>query len=148
MLNKVILIGRLGSDPETQNYGGDKVKATFSVATNESYKDKNGEWQDSTTWHNCVAWGPAAERVEKALVKGDLVYIEGSIDVQKYTPQGGGEQKTYTSIKVRIFKRLNKREATGSSEAMPEAYDEPRSNLTPPDPAPSQSQEPDDDLPF
>ena len=77
-LNKVILIGNLGRDPERQE-AGNSYYAKFSVATNENYKDKNGEWQKSTQWHNIKAWGPIADRCLQQLRKGSNVYVEGSL---------------------------------------------------------------------
>ncbi len=78
-VNKVILVGRLGRDPETRYTGGGQAVANFSVATDESYKDKNGERQKRTEWHRITAWGKLAEICQQYLKKGTMVYIEGRI---------------------------------------------------------------------
>ena len=78
-VNKVIIIGNLGRDPEIKYTQSNVPVANFSVATSESWKDKNtGEWQEKTEWHRIVAWRHLAERAEKYLSKGKQVYIEGS----------------------------------------------------------------------
>lgn len=74
-MNKVILVGRLGKDPEVKYTGGGKAVANFSVATDESWKDKNGERQKKTTWHKIVVWGKQAEIAQQYLKKGSLVFI-------------------------------------------------------------------------
>jgi len=85
MINKVTLIGNLGADPEVRRLEGGVAVARFSLATNESYKDKDGNFQTNTEWHNVVVWREAAERAEKMLRKGMLVYVEGKITYRKYT---------------------------------------------------------------
>jgi len=74
MVNKVLLIGNLGRDPEIRRLESGAAVAKFSVATNENYRDKNGEWQTITEWHNVVAWRGLAERAERDLKKGSMVY--------------------------------------------------------------------------
>ena len=93
MFNKVMLIGRLGKDVELRNtQGGEKV-ANFSVATTESWKDRNsGERKEKTEWHNVVVWGPAAEVADKYLAKGDRVGIEGKIQTRKWTDKSGNDR--------------------------------------------------------
>ena len=76
MVNKVILIGNLGRDPEVRYLEGNVAVARFSVATNENYKDKKGEWQTATEWHDVVVWRALAERAEKQLKKGSQVFVE------------------------------------------------------------------------
>lgn len=85
MINKVTLVGNTGKDPEVRRLDNGVVVAKFSVATNESYKDKSGEWQTQTEWHDVVVWRQLAERIEKDLKKGMLVYIEGKLTHRKYT---------------------------------------------------------------
>lgn len=94
-VNKVILVGHLGRDPEIQSYDGAK-KASFSLATTEKYKDKNGQPVSQTEWHNIVMWRGLAEVVEKYLHKGDLVYIEGKIRTRTY--EENGNKKYFTEI--------------------------------------------------
>src|SRR6201981_1681182 len=90
-VNKVILVGRLGRDPETRFTSGGQAVANFSVATDESYKDRNGERQKRTEWHKIVVWGKQAEIAQQYLKKGSLVFIEGRIQSREW--QGKGRQK-------------------------------------------------------
>jgi single-strand DNA-binding protein len=76
-VNKVILVGRLGRDPETRFTGGGQAVANFSLATDETYKDKNGERQKRTEWHKITVWGKQAEIAQQYLKKGSLLYVEG-----------------------------------------------------------------------
>jgi len=94
-VNKVILVGRLGRDPETRYTGGGQAVANFSVATDYSYKDKNGERQKRTEWHKIVAWRQLAEICQKYLKKGSLVYIEGRIETREWQDKEG--QKRYST---------------------------------------------------
>lgn len=88
-LNKVILIGRVGKDPDTFQFDDGTKKMSFSLATTESYRDKSGEWKDSTEWHNVVGYRYLAE---KNIAKGDLLYIEGKIKSRKYNDKDGNER--------------------------------------------------------
>ena len=94
-VNKAILVGRLGRDPETRFTGGGQAVANFSVATDHSYKDRNGERQKKTEWHKIVAWGKLAEIVQKYLKKGSLIYIEGRIETREWQDKEG--QKRYST---------------------------------------------------
>lgn len=86
MVNRVILIGNLGRDPEVRRLESGAAVAKFSVATSESYQDKqSGEWQDQTEWHEIVAWRNRAEQAERVFKKGMTVYIEGKLTHRKYT---------------------------------------------------------------
>ena len=94
-LNKVLLIGRLGKDPEIRHTKDGNAVATFSVATNESWRDKEGNQQERTDWHRIVVFSPGlSEIVEKFLKKGSKVYIEGQLRTRKYTDQAGVEKNT------------------------------------------------------
>jgi len=88
MVNKVILVGTVGKDPEVRNTQNNKV-ATFSLATNESYKDKNGEKKTVTEWHNVVIWGKLVEIVEKYVKKGNHLYLEGKLSSRSWEDQNG-----------------------------------------------------------
>jgi single-strand DNA-binding protein len=94
-LNKVMLIGNLGRDPELRATPSGSQVTTFSMATNRKWKDKNGEWQDDTQWHNIVAWGPQAEAIATYLKKGSRVYVEGRLTHRTWEDQSG--QKRYTT---------------------------------------------------
>ncbi len=83
-VNKVILVGHLGKDPEIRVTESGKKVANFSLATTESYKDKNGERVDSTEWHNIAFWGPIADVIEKYLKKGSQIYLEGRLKTRSY----------------------------------------------------------------
>lgn len=102
-LNKACLIGNVGKDPEIRSMnGGDKV-ANFSIATSESWKDRNtGERKERTEWHRVVVWGALAEVVEKYVSKGDKLYVEGKIQTRKWTDQSGVE-KYSTEIVLQGF---------------------------------------------
>jgi single-strand DNA-binding protein len=87
-VNKVILVARLGKDPEVRHTEGGHTVANFSVATSESYKDKSGQKVEQTEWHNIVLWGKLAEVAEKYLNKGDQVYIEGKLRTRSWEKDG------------------------------------------------------------
>jgi single-strand DNA-binding protein len=97
-VNKVILIGNLGKDPEVKFTPQGTAVAKFSLATNERYKDKSGEWQDRTEWHNIVAWAKLAEICGEYLKKGGKVYIEGRIRTDSWDDKTSGEKKYRTEI--------------------------------------------------
>ncbi|HET9432558.1 MAG TPA: single-stranded DNA-binding protein [Chitinophagaceae bacterium] len=92
-INKVILLGRVGKEPEIRALNNGKSVANFSIATSEKWKNKNtGEAQESTEWHNIVFFGPVVEVVENYVHKGDLVYVEGKIKTEKYMDKTGNEK--------------------------------------------------------
>ncbi len=93
-LNKVMLIGNTGKDPEIRHLDNESIVASFPLATTERYKDKNGEWQEQTEWHNIVCWRALAERVEKQVRKGVQLFIEGKIRTNSWVDQSG--QKRYS----------------------------------------------------
>ena len=115
MINKVTLIGHLGRDPEIRTLENGATVARFSVATNENYRDKNGEWQSITEWHNVVAWRNLASRAERDLKKGSLVYIEGKLSTRKWQDQNGNDRYN-TDVVALTLRPLDKRENTGSGE--------------------------------
>lgn len=114
MINKVILIGNLGKDPEVRHLESGIAVAKFSVATNESYKDKSGEWQTLTEWHDIVAWRGLAERVERDLKKGKLAYVEGKLTHRKYQDKDGND-RYITEVVANLVRVLERRESTGNS---------------------------------
>jgi single-strand DNA-binding protein len=105
--NTVSLIGNLGGDPEFKTLEGGNVLARFSVATNESYKDKKGEWVTTTQWHNVVAWGKTAELSNKLLKKGAEVALEGKLVNDAYTTKEG-DKRYKTEVNLREFMVLNR----------------------------------------
>ena len=97
-LNKVLLIGRLGADPELRYTAEGVPVATFNVATSETYKDKGGTKQEKTEWHRVVAWRKLGEIAGEYLKKGKLVYIEGKIQSREYEGKDGVKRKTFEII--------------------------------------------------
>ncbi len=93
-VNKAILVGRLGKDPETRYTSGGQAVATFNMATDSSYKDKTGERQKRTEWHRVKAWGKLAEIVQQYLKKGSLVFIEGRIETREWQDKEGVKRYT------------------------------------------------------
>lgn len=122
MVNKVVLIGRVGGEVTVKSVGDTQV-AEFSLATNEKYKNKNGEQVENTEWHNCVFWRGLAGVVEKHVKKGDLLYLEGKIQTQTW--EKDGEKKYKTIIQVSEMKMLGSK---GGNSAVSEGI--PQSNST------------------
>ena len=91
-INKVILVGRLGKDPEVRYTNDGTPVANFSLATSEYFKDKSGERQENTEWHNIVAWRQLAEISEKFLRKGKLVYVEGKLRTRSWDDKDGNKR--------------------------------------------------------
>ena len=107
-VNKVILVGRLGRDPETRYTGSGQAVANFSVATDESYKDRNGERQKRTEWHKIVVWGKQAEIAQQYLKKGSLIFIEGRIQSREWQDKEG-QKRTSFEIVATNFRMLGGR---------------------------------------
>ena len=105
-VNKVILIGHLGKDPEVKYTPSGVPMATFSLATNERYKDKSGQWQDRTEWHNLIAWQRLAEIVGEYTQKGSHVYVEGRLQTSSWDDKQSGDKKYRTEIVVRDISLL------------------------------------------
>ncbi len=137
-LNKVILIGRIGKDPDTYQFDDGTKKMSVSVATTESYRDRNGEWKDSTEWHNIVGYRYLAE---KSIAKGDLVYVEGKIKSRKYNDKDGVE-KYITEIVADKINILVRQQASGGNYNQPQAEEGNNAGAAEPTSAPE------DDLPF
>ena len=146
-INKVILVGRLGRDPELKYTASGVPFCRFSMATDDSWNDKNsGERQERTEWHNIVAWDRLAEICNQYLTKGRQVYIEGSLQTREWDDQEGNKRKT-TEIRARDMVLLggSAGENTGSGQrrtAVAEAAVSGSSS------APSTSTITDDDIPF
>lgn len=141
-LNKVMLIGHLGRDPEMRMTQSGVPVTSFSIATNESYKGQDGNLVDRTEWHNIVAWRKPAEILNEYLKKGSKVYIEGKLQTRNYEKEG---QKHYvTEIVVNDFMFLDSRGEGGGKGGAPAQADAPASY----DQTDSPAGEKDDDLPF
>ncbi len=107
MVNRVILIGNLGRDPEIRHLESGAAVAKFSMATTESYKDRAGEWQEQTEWHDIVVWRSLAERAESQLKKGYRVYLEGKLTHRSWQDQEGNNRKT-TEVVGSYFRLVSK----------------------------------------
>lgn len=147
MLNKALLIGRLGKDPELKYIQGGTAKLVFSIATSEYYKDQAGEKVEKTTWHNIVMWGQRAETIANYLKKGKLVFVEGKIDNRSYDKDDG--TKGYVSEVVAFnLQILDKKEDTGGGEYSEEYQNAKRPAETEKYQGQASSAEDDDDIPF
>jgi single-strand DNA-binding protein len=89
LVNKAILVGRLGRDPETRYTGGGVAVTNFSIATDEQWKDRNGEKQKKTEWHKLVAWSKLAEIIQQYCKKGQMVYVEGRLQTREWQDKEG-----------------------------------------------------------
>jgi single-strand DNA-binding protein len=115
-VNRVILVGRLGRDPETRYTGGGQAVANFSVATDETYKDRNGERQKRTEWHKIVVWGKQAEIAQQYLKKGSLIFIEGRIQSREWQDKEG-QKRTSFEIVATSFRMLGGRSDAAAAAA-------------------------------
>ncbi len=147
MVNKVILIGRLGKDPVVKHFQNDSAIAEFSLATTESYRDKEGKWNDITDWHNIKLPNKyMAERAEKYLKKGSSIYVEGKIRTRSYDDKDGNKRYV-TEIIAETFRMLDKRGDGTSEGGSSNSYSSSNSSSGMNESAPSSNQI-DDDLPF
>lgn len=145
-LNKVMLIGNLGKDPEVRHLENGTAVANFSIATSESYKDRNtGEIITNTDWHNVVLWRGLADLSEKYLKKGDKVYLEGKLRSRSYQDQQG-VMKYITEVVVDDMVMLGNRNS-GEQNNGGQTAETPRPTVTPKSPD-LKLEEEDDDLPF
>lgn len=113
MINKAIIIGNLGADPELRYTQSGTAVASFRVATTERWKGQDGQMQEQTEWHSCNAWGKLAEICGKYLQKGSKVYVEGSINTRKWQDKSGNDRYS-TEIKVREMKMLDGKGSSGA----------------------------------
>jgi len=139
MINKVTLVGRVGSGPEIKVLGDSKV-ANFSLATSESFTNKNGEKVTNTEWHNIEIWRGLADVVERYVNKGDLLFLEGKIKTRQYEDKDGNKRYS-TSIVCDTLKMLGGKKEAGTSDAPSVS-----NSYNPPYQVNSQSDS--DDLPF
>lgn len=142
-INKVILVGNLGKDPEVKYLEGGVAIAKFPLATTETIKDKSGNKQEQTEWHNIVLWRGLAEIAEKYLRKGQTVYIEGKIRSRSYDDKDGNK-RYITEIVGETMQMIGKKPESSDSNASGNS-----TNIAvppPPTPIPPATQE--DDLPF
>ena len=155
-VNKVILIGRLGRDPEVKYTPSGAAVAKFSLATDESFKDRSGEQQAHTEWHNIVAWNKLAEICGEYLTKGKLVYIEGSIRSRQWQDQSGNKRTSYEIIanQMQMLGSKSDSERSMSGGSMDRPAPERQVTAPPPPPLPAEPAPPaeseisDEDIPF
>jgi len=146
-LNKVMLIGNLGKDPEVRYTAGGTAVASFSLATSEKFKGKTGEWEEKTEWHNITLWARLAEIAGEYLSKGKTVYIEGRLQTRKWQDKEGKDRYTTEIVGEKMQMLSGKGEGGGGQQQRPAArpsqqehsqgnsYEEPVFN-------------PDDEIPF
>ena len=113
-LNKVMLIGNVGSDPEIRTTGGGTKVAKFSLATNRTWNDKNGQKQEKTEWHRLTAWDRMADLIEQYVKKGDRLYVEGSLEYSQTEDDKGGKPRYWTDIVLREMVMLGGAQGGGS----------------------------------
>lgn len=143
-VNKAILIGHLGQDPELRYTPGGKAVCSFSLATTERWTGQDGQKNESTTWHNIVAWGRQAEVIKEYLSKGRQVYIEGRIDNRSYEDKEG-VKKYRSEVVVQNFQFLGSRGDSGGGGGARQSDPSSQDQSMPPE---SQAGGGDDDLPF
>jgi single-strand DNA-binding protein len=115
MVNKVILVGRLGKDPEIRSTPQGTSVVKFTVATDEKFTDRNGEKQERTEWHNITVWGKLAEICGQYLKKGKLVYLEGSLRTDSWDDKETGQKRYRTEVVANQMKMLDRRGDEGGS---------------------------------
>lgn len=135
-LNKVMLIGNLGKDPEVRYTTSGQAVASFNLATGEKFKNKSGEWEERTEWHRVTLWGKLAEIAGEYLAKGKTVYIEGRLQTRKWTDRDGNDKYTTEIVGDRMQMLSSKGEgssgggarrpaAEGVADTTTVSYDEP-----------------------
>ena len=144
-LNKVMLIGNLGKDPEVRYTAGGTAVASFSLATSDRIKNKNGEWEEKTEWHNITLWARLAEIAGEYLSKGKTVYIEGRLQTRKWQDKDGKDRYTTEIVGEKMQMLSGKGEGGGGQrpagrpqqqdQNQGSSYEEPVFN-------------PDDEIPF
>lgn len=144
MVNKVILIGNLGRDPEVRSTPSGQPVASFTLATSRRWRDKNGQRQEQTEWHSIVCWGKQAEIAGQYLTKGKQIYVEGRLQTRSWDDRQTGEKRYRTEIICDNFQMLGQRggdfeAAAGPGASAGSSYEEPSYGGGEPE---------DDDIPF
>jgi single-strand DNA-binding protein len=141
MLNKVFLIGNLGRDPEVRTTQSGQPVASFSLATSRRWRDRDGNRQEHTEWHNIVCWGKQAEIAGQYLTKGKQIFVEGRLQTRSWDDRNSGEKRHKTEVICDNFQMLGGRPEPEGERAEPAA--------AAPGPARAYDAEPDDDdIPF
>ncbi len=149
-VNKVILLGNVGKDPEIKFASSGNAIASFSLATTERFKDKNsGEWQDRTEWHALTAFGKTAEIIRDYVKKGSKLYVEGSLRTSSWEDKQSGQKRYKTEVLVNDISLLSGRDdaasGDGYSRSNSTSYDQRPSS---PDDLAHSAEITDDDIPF
>jgi single-strand DNA-binding protein len=148
-VNKVILLGNVGKDPEIKATASGTVVATFSIATSERFKDKTGNWQDRTEWHNLVAYQRTAEIVRDYVKKGNKLYVEGRLQTSSWDDKTTGQKKYKTEIIVNDLSLLSGRgEGDGSSGGYSKSNTASFDQRSPAEDYSQSTEITDDDIPF
>ncbi len=130
-LNKVMLIGNLGKDPEVRFTASGQAVASFSLATSEKFKGKSGEWEERTEWHNITLWGKLAEIAGEYLSKGKTIYVEGRLQTRKWQDKSGNDRYTTDIVgdKMQMLSAKGERSGGGDTSPAPKtggaSYEEP-----------------------
>jgi len=128
-VNKVILVGNVGQDPEVKYTASGVPVAKVSLATNERFKDKNDQWQDRTEWHSVLAWQRLAEIVGEYVHKGSKIYVEGKLQTSSWQDRQNGEKRYRTEIVAREIVLLGSRDTgDGAKEELPNSDSRPESS--------------------
>ena len=138
-LNKVMLIGNLGKDPEVRFTAAGQAVASFSIATSEKFKGKTGEWEERTEWHNITLWGKLAEIAGEYLSKGKTIYVEGRLQTRKWQDKSGNDRYSTDIVGDKMQMLSPKGERSGG-----EVSSAPKSSASNYEEPPFQ----DDDIPF
>jgi single-strand DNA-binding protein len=137
MVNKVILIGNLGRDPEVRSTPSGQSVANFTLATSRRWNDRDGNKQEQTEWHRIVCWGRQAEVAGQYLTKGKQIYVEGRLQTRSWEDKQSGEKRYTTEVICENFQMLGRRDETSSG-----SYSSGASESS------AAAEGPDDDIPF
>ncbi len=151
-VNKVILVGRLGRDPETRYTGGGQAVCNFSMATDETFKDRSGERQKRTEWHKIVVWGKSAEIAQQYLKKGSQIFLEGRIQSREWTDKENQKRTSYEIVATNFRMLGSKSDSMGGGGPRPSAPssggDFDADSHAPMEHEPSGPEVTDEDIPF
>ena len=147
-VNKVILIGHLGKDPEMRSFEGGGMVCNFSLATSEVFKDKMGNKQERTEWHNSVIWGTLADIAQKYLRKGAPVYLEGKIQTRSWDDKETSQKKYITEIRVDNMQMLGGKDGASNAGGGYQNNNQSSTSSSAPAESMMSNDGPADDLPF
>ena len=151
-VNKVMLVGRLGQDPDVRYMPNETAVCNFSLATSSSYKDKSGEKVDQTEWHRIVMFGKVAEIAKEYLKKGSQVFIEGRLQTRKWQTKEGQDRYT-TEVVAATMQMLGSKDSSSGSGESPSDFDQTKNQSSneptkAPSPAVESFDQLEDDIPF